>query len=75
MALTAQQKAAARERREALVEARDSGATEVRYRDRTVRYRSLDEIESLVQQIDREIAGKPRKRRPRTYGVYTRKGV
>lgn len=75
MALTDHELDAAKERLAALKEARDLGTTEIRYRDRTVQYRSLDEINTLIRQLEREIAGKSRKRRPRTYGVYTRKGV
>lgn len=75
MALTDHELDEAKERLAALKEARDLGATEIRYRDRTVRYRSLDEIRVLIKELEREISGQPRRRRPRTFGVYTRKGV
>lgn len=75
MAMTEQDKDAARERLAALIEARDSGATEVRYRDRIARYRSLTEITALIDQLRNEIDDKPRTRRPRTFGVYSRKGI
>jgi len=58
-----------------LEEARASGATRIRYRDRDVTFRSLDELDRLIREARRELAGQSRRRRARTFGAYSTKGV
>ncbi|MES1927531.1 hypothetical protein [Salinisphaera sp. T31B1] len=75
MALTEAEKVQRQEWLNELEEARASGATRIRYRDRDVTFRSLDELDRLIGEARRELACQTRRRRPRTFAVYSRKGV
>ena len=75
MALTEDERVQRQEWLNELEEARASGATRIRYRDRDVTFRSLDELDRLIGEARRELAGQPRRRRARTFGVYSKKGV
>jgi len=46
-----------------LEEAYYSGVTRVRFRERDVTYRSLDEMEKVITRLKDAIAGRPRRRR------------
>jgi hypothetical protein len=64
--------------RDALKEALALGATKVRYRDREVTYRSLDEMKELLRDIERELeaqAGRCPPRRTRQVRFVTRSGL
>lgn len=57
--LTSEEKVALlRELKEALY----SGVTRVRFRERDVSYRSLDEMTRIIGDLERAIAGRPRRR-------------
>ena len=75
MALTPEQRAQRQKWLNELEEARASGATRIRYRDRDVTFRSLDELDRLIREAHRELSGQTRVRRARTFGVYSTKGV
>lgn len=64
--------------RDALKEAIATGATKVRYRDREVDYRSLDEMKRILRDMEAEIdadAGIPAPRRSRQVRFVTTKGL
>lgn len=48
------------ERLAALEAARDGGVLKVKYSDKEVTYRSLDEIERIIEKLKSEISGKAR---------------
>lgn len=45
-----------------LKEAYFSGVTRVRFRERDVSYRSLAEMQQIIAKLERDIAGKPKRR-------------
>ena len=55
MALTTEQRAQRQEWLNELEEARASGATRIRYRDRDVTFRSLDELDRLLDRLQRRL--------------------
>ncbi|MFH1557429.1 MAG: hypothetical protein ABII76_21685 [Pseudomonadota bacterium] len=61
------------EQREALREAIASGATEVTYDGKTVKYRSLNDMRSVLDIIDRDLSGAPR--RSRSLRAVSNKGL
>lgn len=63
------------EQRVALVEAIASGATEVTYNGKTVKYRSLAEMRSILDGIENDLAGPNVPRRSRSLRIVTGKGL
>ncbi|MFG1461738.1 hypothetical protein V5F77_02480 [Xanthobacter sp. DSM 24535] len=61
------------EQREALREAIASGATEVTYDGKTVKYRSLNDMRSVLDIIDRDLSATPR--RSRSLRAVSNKGL
>jgi NifB/MoaA-like Fe-S oxidoreductase len=64
--------------RTALKEAIALGATKVRYRDREVTYRNLEEMKEILRDMDRELAtlaGEERPSRVRQVRFITSKGL
>lgn len=56
-----------------------SGASQVKYRDRTVEYRSLNDMKRTLDMMQRKLDASQGtgdgKRRPRTWGAYSTKAV
>jgi hypothetical protein len=61
-------------RRDALKQAIDSGQVQVSYTDKSVRYRSLNEMWSVLRQLDEEIATAEGRTRRRQVRMVTRSG-
>lgn len=62
-------------RREALLASRSSGVARVSYDGKTVEYRSLAEIDRVIELLDREIAQAEGRRIVRHLRVTTSKGL
>lgn len=63
------------EQRDALREAIASGATEVTYNGKTVKYRSLNDMRSILDAIEDDLAGPNVRRRSNSLRMVTSKGL